>query len=280
MSAVREVLDVLQPRRLLRDVCTGSAVLVRLILRGLLTALRAASSNATAPQKIADDGQEEKPADGTKTRAATVVRSGSDRAEQLVTGILVVLVCGGAVGTLGGIVLVWLHPYLPLVTGTVGTGWIVAALIAANRDHEDDHETTGNDHEVSAGEQDPEDDPWPAQREAIRGFVDQAVAAGAAGHTAAKGRGAPVDDLLAALQERGAVPTYDRAAMTALLEQCGITVRDQMKFRIGGKQKNTPGVHIEDLSRDLGHAPRLSAHLVPDLTPTPTPVSGPQPAPE
>ncbi|TFV33171.1 hypothetical protein E4K10_30285 [Streptomyces sp. T1317-0309] len=66
--------------------------------------------------------------------------------------------------------------------------------------------------------------------------------------------------------------------MTGLLERCGITVREQMKFRVGGKQKNTPGVHIEDLARDLGHAPRLPAHLVPDLTPTPTPVSGPQPA--
>ncbi|MFE0541101.1 hypothetical protein [Streptomyces sp. NPDC058891] len=269
MSAVGQVLDVLQPRRFLHDLAAGSVVLVRLIMRGLLAALRAASHNATAPAKtepVYKDGQEEQPASGTKTRAATAVRSGTDRVEQIAMGALVVLVCAGAVGTFGGVVLVWLRPYLPLIAGVAVVGWIVAALVAAPGPQQ------SNDHETSAGEQqpegEPEEDPWPAQREAIRRFVDQAVAAGAAGHAEAKGRGARVDDLLTALQERGAVPDFDRAAMTELLERCGITVREQMKFRVGGKQKNTPGVHIEDLARDLGHAPRLPAHLVPDLTPT------------
>ncbi|TFV33170.1 hypothetical protein E4K10_30280 [Streptomyces sp. T1317-0309] len=214
MSAVGQVLDVLQPRRFLHDLAAGSAVLVRLLLRGLFTALRAASRNGTAPAETepADrDGQEKKqpakeqPASGTKCRAATAVCRGTSRAEQLAMGVLVVLVAAGAVGTLGGVVLVWLRPHLSLIAGVAVVGWIVAALVAAPGPAQ------ANDHETLAGEQhpegDPEEDPWPAQREAIRRFVDQAVAAGAAGHAEVKGRGARVDDLLTALQERGAVRT-------------------------------------------------------------------------
>ncbi|MGA5202760.1 hypothetical protein [Streptomyces variegatus] len=196
--------------------------------------------------------------------------------------VLVLVVAFGEMflGYLGDL----LAPYVGAIVLVLVVAWCVAAAIVAPRreeapadeeedvlDEDRDEDPAENDHEKSAGEEVQETDPWPAQREAIRAFVEVEVAAGNAGYRDAKGKGAPVDALLVELQRRGSAQGWDRNAMLDLLDRAGITVRQQMKFRIGGRQKTPPGVHVDDLTDDLGFRPRLPAHLVPDITPQPGP---------
>ncbi|MET8609754.1 hypothetical protein [Streptomyces misionensis] len=206
---------------------------------------------------------------------SAAVRGGpADVLERVAVGFLVLAVGatfgGMALGALGSL----LAPYARGIVFGLAVVWCLAAAMVAPRDEEptaDVENPTENDHEESAGETQQESDPWPARREAIRAFVEEEVAAGAAGHREAKGKGAPVDALLAELQRRGVAEVWGRDAMIDILRRAGITVRPQMKFRIGGKQKTPPGVHIDDLANDLGFRPRLPSHLVPDLTPPPGP---------
>lgn len=299
---------------LLRDALRGSPVLTGIILRGIARGVRAAVSGsagagaaAPAPAPAADGEDQEQPekearlADQTPAgppwkksrnapaKAAPVLqkpapapagKSLGDLMELAGIGFLVLALAvtfGGALlGTLGPL----LAPYASGIVLILSVAWCVAAAIVAPRDEEpgedgdDKEDPTENDHENPAGEQDQEPDPWPAQREAIRAFVEAEVAAGNAGYRDAKGKGAPVDALLAGLQRRGSAQGWDRNTMLDLLEKADITVRQQMKFRIGGKQKTPPGVHIDDLTNNLGFRPRLPAHLVPNLTPQPGPSRG------
>ncbi|MEU9744860.1 hypothetical protein [Streptomyces niveus] len=204
----------------------------------------------------------------------------ADLAEAVVVGFLclalAVTFLGMVLGFLGRI----LAPYRWGVGFILAVAWCIAAAIAAPQGasarasaEATREDTITNDHEMLAGEEPPAPStPW----EAVREFVEGAVAAGAAGFADAKGRGARVDDLLLGLQGKGlAGAGWDRKAAIVFLESAGITVREQMKFRLAGRQKNHPGVHIDDLADDLGHRPRLPAHLVPDITPQPTPRNAP-----
>jgi hypothetical protein len=142
----------------------------------------------------------------------------------------------------------------------------------AEEEHEEqgeDDDTPGNDHETS-GEEDPEEsggsdlEDERARRVAlIWEQVEYAVAAAVQAGT----RGARTVDLLAEFQSGGALADWDEKQFRDMLRSIGIPVRDQMYFKVGGEKKNQPGVHVEDLSHSLGRAPRLPAHLVPDLTP-------------
>ncbi|QNT94886.1 hypothetical protein HEP81_04613 [Streptomyces griseofuscus] len=204
----------------------------------------------------------------------------ADALERVAIGFLVLTVGatfgGMALGALGGL----LAPYESGIILGLAVVWCLVAAMVAPRDEEptadveedaDDEDPTENDHEMSAGEQAHEVDAWPTLRAAIRNCVEQEAAAGAGGFKEAKGRGVIVDDLVAPLQRRGVTQATDRKAVIGLLESAEIRWREQMKFRIGGKQKNRPGVHVADLAEDLGRRPRLPAELVPDLTPQPGP---------
>ncbi|MEU6595332.1 hypothetical protein ABZ923_40100 [Streptomyces sp. NPDC046881] len=276
----------------------GSVVLGRWIAgavwQGVRTASRPQGSGGTA-----SEGEEEAPAS----------KGGiGDTIEQLVLGVFVVVIActllSGVVGALWAYAAsyaVW------VVLGLVVAWCLLAAAFAPAPDPEDEEEeeddTTENDHEKSAGEKPQEgaeeggrgeDDEarearWSDAREKLRQFVEQRVAAGAANRNPnVKGRGARIDDLLAEQQQHGALPGMTRKGMIELLETAGITVREQMSFRVfeesasGSKwvKKNVPGVHVDDLTRDLGYRPRLPAHLVPDLTPGASPVLGPESAPD
>lgn len=150
-------------------------------------------------------------------------------------------------------------------------------------EYEEDNDFEGDDFTEEAGYDD--DSPPPEEQdhetgESYRGddeadrarhektevwwaLVEQEVAT--AVHQGTKG--VRVGTLLGNLQERGHLPDWDEARLTAMLRSIGIKVRDQMYFKINGKKSNKPGVHVEDLTKALGHAPRLPTHLVPDLTP-------------
>ncbi|MEU3036530.1 hypothetical protein [Streptomyces griseoaurantiacus] len=89
--------------------------------------------------------------------------------------------------------------------------------------------------------------------------------------------------MLVELQQMGALPGMDRKGFVELLKKAGITVRDQMSFKVleetpeGPKWKKKtppPGIHVDDLAQDLGRTPVLPPHLVPDLTPGAPPVVG------
>ncbi|MGX1513995.1 hypothetical protein [Streptomyces collinus] len=216
---------------------------------------------------------------------APAAKGGSigELAERFVIGLLVAVLAvtfgGMLLGYLGGL----LAPYAGgIALGSAAAWCIAAACVAPREDGEPAEEEpaveepaegdpTENDHEKSAGEQAEETDQWPAQREVIRNTVAALAAAGNAGHRRAKGKGVPVDDLLAEFWPHGAPEGVDRKAIIDLLERVGITVRPQMHFVIGGKKKTPPGVHVDDLANDLGYRPRLPAPLVPDLTPAPGP---------
>lgn len=134
----------------------------------------------------------------------------------------------------------------------------------------DEDDTPENDHET-LGEEDPEE-PGPGDPETERARrvaliwerVEHAVAAA----VQAGARGARTVDLLAEFQSGGPLAHWDEKQFRDMLRSIGIPVRDQMYFKVDGEKKNQPGVHVEDLSNSLGRAPRLPAHLVPDLTPT------------
>lgn len=289
-------------RGLPRDVAAGSVVLLRLLLRAAFAGLRAASTPPDKPtpapkktpaRRLADgaEGQDaeedDEPADAgrrpTRKTAAARAESGADQLERFGLAGLALLLSLGSLGTLAALLAHWVGTVLPLLAAA----WVVsAALLAPPRKEtptENDHETSGEEPEDAEPEEDDEAARAAARREALRLFVEHQVAAGAAGRERAKGRGARVDDLLAALQAKGSVPDWDREAMIGLLQWAGITVRPQMKFRVDGRQKNVPGVHVQDLADDLGRTPRLPASLVPDLTPAqaphPTPAQAPQSTP-
>ncbi|MBK3630878.1 hypothetical protein JHN59_40040, partial [Streptomyces sp. MBT49] len=307
---------------LLVDACRGTPVLIGLLVRGLIRAIRAGFRASASPGEAAaapvgqpkakqtapaaeggadrEPGDEEaqlaadapagppwkrrtkpSPAPAKQAPAEPLAPAGlgpGDFVERAVVSFLVLALGATFLGTAGGFLGDLLAPYASGIVLALVAGWCFAAVMVAPRPgealekeepregDEDDEDPTENDHENRAGEDPQEDDPWPAQREAIRAFVEKEVAAGAAGHREAKGKGARVDDLLAELQRRGSAQEWDRNAMLDLLERAGITVRQQMKFRVGGRQKTPPGVHIDDLASDLGFRPRLPAHLVPDIT--------------
>ncbi|MGW2951561.1 hypothetical protein [Streptomyces eurythermus] len=262
-------------------VAAGSPVAGIWIIKTVWQGVRAASKPHRTGGRTAD-GKE-----------ATLDAEGGigDLIEQLVLGVFVVVgactLAGGAVGVL------WTYaaPYAGWVILALVAGWcLLAAAFAPEPEAEEGEATTEGDHEQAAGEEreesaeegESEEDEegqearWQEERNKLRQFVEQRVAAGASGHTEnVKGRGARVDDLLAEQQQRGALPGMQRKGMIEHLEMAGITVREQMSFRVyeetstGWKwvKKNVPGVHVEDLTEDLGRIPRLPAHLVPDLTP-------------
>lgn len=274
----------------------GSPVLVRRIATAAWAGVRAASQTRnTTPAKPApkkadepaadsgegDGGQEEKtapPAKATPTAAGI-----GDALEQLVMGALVVVVVCAGVGGLLTVVWAFAAPYAGwVVTGLIVAWCLAAAAVAPAVEDESEDDTPVNDHENPTGEQDqegaPETDPaadWARRRMGIRRFVEEAVAAGAAGYREEKGRGATVDSLLAELQEKTPLPGWDRKRMIEFLELADIPVREQVSFyvtqEVNGREKkvkkNVPAVHVEDLAKELGKTPALPPRFVADITP-------------
>ncbi|MFF4534050.1 hypothetical protein ACFY1P_32875 [Streptomyces sp. NPDC001407] len=294
--------EVLAPfRGLPRDIRRGTPVLTRHIARGLHVALRAVlrgigrrrgATTALVKGHLAEAGEDQqagtvKPSNGQLTGppwkksrkdppaaapAPTAGRSLADMAETAATGFLTLAVAATVLGMVLGYLGQLLAPYRWGIALGLAIAWCFAAAIAAPQENtlqpeDSDSPGTQNDHEKSAGEEPSEPDEWPLQRQAVRELVEGKVAAAAAGHAEAKGKGARIDDILAGLQAKGIATTeWDRKTTREFLGRAGITVRDQMKFRVGGEQQNQPGVHVDDLAEDLGRRPLLPAHLVPDLT--------------
>lgn len=108
-------------------------------------------------------------------------------------------------------------------------------------------------------------------------IIEAEVAAGEAGHGPVRGRGARLVDILAVMRRTKGltIPAdWNKERLAVVVEgELGITYRKQMSFKADGdkpgetKKLNEWGVHYDDLTEDLGHTPRLPAHLVPDLTP-------------
>ncbi|MER7739990.1 hypothetical protein ABTX34_17020 [Streptomyces sp. NPDC096538] len=218
-----------------------------------------------------------------------------DMLERLVLGLLVVAIGGSALAGALGAVWLALAPYAAWAVAGLILAWCLAAMsFAAKATAEDDQETAGEEPQGD-GENTPEEEPeeaaeasWQDAKEKLRAFVEQRAAAGAAGHLeGVKGKGIRIDDLLAEQQRNGALLGVGRSGMIELLQRTGITVRTQMSFRVleatgNGQEwtkKNVPGVHVEDLAKDLQRTPHLPPHLVPDLTPTPPQESPTIPAP-
>ncbi|RLU82073.1 hypothetical protein CTZ27_31490 [Streptomyces griseocarneus] len=300
--------EVLAPfRGLPRDIRRGTPVLIRHIARGLHAALRAAlrgigrpGSAATTPATghLAETGDDQQTAtmktpngqpagppwkkskrDPSAAAPAPAAggRSLADLAEIAATGFLILAVAATVLGMVLGYLGRLLAPYRWGIALGLAIIWcFAAAIVAPHKDtlypEDGDDPDTENDHEKLAGEEPPEPDEWSLQREAVRELVEDKVAAGAAGHAEAKGKGARIDDILAGLQAKGIATTeWDRKTAREFLERAGITVRDQMKFRIDGEPQNQPGVHVDDLAENLGRRPLLPTHLVPDLTRQQTP---------
>lgn len=215
--------------------------------------------------------------------AAAFITSGKTFGDRLENAGILVLPGIVGLGFAAGAVY-FVRPYAGIIGGTAAVAWVITAWAlspepapAADEDQEDEAEEDDapeNDQENQPTGEQPQQN-WALHRKVIRDFVEAAVATAAAGHTEVKGKGARVDDILAALWERGSCSNWDRKAMMACLDRVGIRYREQMKFRVDGKQKNHPGVHIEDLTQDLGYTPHLPAYLIPDLTP----ISPPPPHP-
>ncbi|CAL9610875.1 hypothetical protein SUDANB1_05623 [Streptomyces sp. enrichment culture] len=268
-----------------RHALAGSAVLLGAARRGLSRALTlarqtSAATSATSKRPAPAAKPEKIDATGATPAATTRRQAAGDRAEQLG---MTVLVGGFVLAALGSAAVVVAHHLAPYARGLVFSflaGWyLLAAAVAPGEDQEDD-DTPENDHEKSAGEQPKEEDPWSRQRETIRRFVEHEVAAGAAGHRVAKGKGARVDDLTARLFPDGTPDGWDRRSTVDLLWRCGISVRDQMKFQFDGKAQTPPGVHVDDLAKDLGRTPQLPPHLVPAYSFGEPPTLGVDPTPQ
>ncbi|WP_424892399.1 hypothetical protein [Streptomyces sp. XH2] len=295
--------EVLAPfRGLPRDIGRGTPVLIRYLVRGLHAALRAAlrgigrqGSAVTPPAKghaeagedqqagtaRASNGQSAGPPwkkrkKGPPTAApvpAAGGRSLADLAEFAAIGFLSLAVAATVFGMVLGYIGHLLAPYRWGIALGLAISWCLAAAMVAPSEEdtpcleEGDEPDGKNDHEKLVGEETPVAEAWSVTQD-LRDFVEGKVAAGAAGYAEAKGKGARIDDIIAGLQADDRAPEgLDRKTMTRLLGDAGITVREQMKFRIDGNQKNQPGVHIDDLTEDLGRRPLLPAHLIPDLTP-------------
>ncbi|MFH9352613.1 hypothetical protein [Kitasatospora sp. NPDC017646] len=94
-------------------------------------------------------------------------------------------------------------------------------------------------------------------REELRLYVEHTVA-----HADLEGRaGVHVVDLLNGLQESGRYLGFTKASFPAKLRDAGLPVTG-----ISIKGDNQLGVRYDQLTKALGHSPRLPAHLVPDLT--------------
>ncbi|MDX3345940.1 hypothetical protein PV708_39225 [Streptomyces sp. ME02-6977A] len=294
LTAREEVMVPL--RALVAAVATGSPVVARMIGHGIRSALRTAlqSPRPTPPPPSAEQGEE----DDAVAKAPAAKESIGDLLERLALGVLTI---GVACTALSGVLTVawkFLTPYAGWGALGLAVAWCATAAHLAPAP-----DTTENDHEMWAGEQpreddteeDPEDDGevkearWAAAQESLLVLVEQRAAAIAGRHVEGiKGRGVPVDYLLAELQKKGILPGVGRKGVIELLEMAGITVRDQMSFSmledtptgLKWKKKTPPGVHVDDLAEALGRAPRLPAHLVPDLTPGAPPVPAPETGPE
>lgn len=94
------------------------------------------------------------------------------------------------------------------------------------------------------------------------------------------GKGARLEDLLTHIQADGSLPGWTPVQLGAVLEGIGVPVRPQMYFKVEGKKRNLPGVHVDDLTAALGRPPRLPAHLVPDNTPAQASAPGSANAPD
>ncbi|MFE5579864.1 hypothetical protein [Kitasatospora sp. NPDC056531] len=113
---------------------------------------------------------------------------------------------------------------------------------------------------VKPGEE-PESAPVPVDsgewRDELRLYVEHAVA-----HADLQGRaGVHVVDLLNGLQESGRYLGFTKSSFPAKLRDAGLPVTG-----ISIKGDNQLGVRCDQLTKALGHSPRLPAHLVPDLT--------------
>ncbi|MFJ5952246.1 hypothetical protein [Streptomyces noursei] len=116
-----------------------------------------------------------------------------------------------------------------------------------------------------------------ARRESHLRIVRQIVEFGAAGKLAGPnkqgeivpvtGRGARLVDVLRGLN--GVAPSWERADLLALLAECGIRYKKQMKFQVDGEPANEYGINVTQLREDLGLNPRQKpAYQVPDNTHT------------
>lgn len=303
-ESLRQALDLIRPRALTVSLLRGTGILLRLLLKAMRAGFRKATSppapkrppakasvtKSDTPPGDAQEAGEEPAAEPSGRRA----RAGGDRLQNAALTLLVLLVAAGALKSVGSALLYLLRPYATIVVTVLTLVWFAAALTAdavtrpevdhdeaAGEDPTEDDQEDADDEPEGAEEGDVEKEPqaappWPVQRDLLRKFVEHRVTAGASGfREGVKGRGARVDDLLAEQQQHGGLIGLDRKGMIALLEKAGITVREQMKFSVHEdtpaglkwKPKNVPGVHIEDLAKDLGRNPNLPGHLVPDLTP-------------
>ena len=203
--------------------------------------------------------------------------------ERLALGGIIIAVALSALGTIGAALAHLLAPYRLWIIPVLITGWCLAAAAVAP-EPEKQEDDTEDDQENEAGEEGEESPDeagqWAERKAAIVKFVEQEVAAGAARHLEAKGRGATVDHLLARMQEKRPLSGWDRRRILDVLDQTGIPYREQMAFTIDGERKNLPGVHVEDLAELLGNSPRLPPHLVPDLTPDSPRIQASAPPPE
>ncbi|PWI16019.1 hypothetical protein DI272_18985 [Streptomyces sp. Act143] len=318
-GAVRQVLDLVEPRALGWSLLRGTGIILLWIPGALLALLKRATvtsapaakppaSSGTGKDDAGKDGKSEAARSGSskgkgkkKTKKATKVPTAAAKSNWLDQAGLAVLVCAVGVGALMGVgkaLVAVLRPYSGIVAAVAVLVWFFGALTAdaLNRPENDHDESAGEqdqeDEEEAAEEAEPEGDEearearWQAARERLRIFVEHRVAATAQGHVKGiRGKGSRVDDLLAEQQENGGLPGMDRKGMIELLGMAGITVRDQMSFRVletteTGEtwvKKNVPGVHVEDLTKDLGRRPNIPAHLVPSLDPSGTPISPPDP---
>lgn len=290
-------------------VAAGSPVLARRIAVAAWHGIQAASRtrNTTAPTpdpKKADLRKDEEPVpDGDgggqeeakaapPAKGATAAAGIGDAAERFAMGVLVIgLVCVGGGGVLA-VAWSFVAPYAGWIVPGVIVAWCLTAAHYAPATEDED--ATENDHENEVGEQDQEQAPetdsaadWARKRLAIRRFVEEAVAAGAAGYREEKGRGATVDSLLAEMRQKTPLPGWDRKRMIEFLESADIPVREQVSFyvtqEVDGRtkkvKKNLPAVHIEDLAKELGKTPALPPRFVPDITPGAPPYLTAVPAP-
>ncbi|MFE4312604.1 hypothetical protein ACFRR6_41855 [Streptomyces sp. NPDC056891] len=115
---------------------------------------------------------------------------------------------------------------------------------------------------------------YEARRTVFLKMVEETMATAFHNGTA-EGKGVRIAVLLAVFHKKQHLLDWDEDRLKTFLESIGLPVKEQMYFKIAGKKSNKPGVHIDDLTKVLGHSPRLPAHLVPDLTPQHHPLAAP-----
>ncbi|MGW2419004.1 hypothetical protein ACWC0C_07025 [Streptomyces sp. NPDC001709] len=144
--------------------------------------------------------------------------------------------------------------YLWHPLAAIGAGTFVLAALANGGQPKD---PTENDQEKPAGETSTTD-----VTEATEHAVAEAVAAGRSGiHLA---------DLYRRIHPQVEDPTkHQLRDLHVELLAAKIPVAEQLKMTINGRQVNQRGVRADELTKALGHAPRLPSNLVNDLTPDP-----------